>query len=176
VTLRLLAAVLACTTLVAAGCGTTNKADTTALTQKTVVPVPTATTPSVTDATTTLSSTPAPAVTTATEPQPTQESGEGDEESTRVPAAFTISRGGTAISPQLVTVPAFFPVQLIVKASDGDFELTFATSNGPVSTSFNGGGDKRMMVGPLEPGNYRLRTSTGAIATVRAVRGGDVGP
>ncbi len=42
--------------------------------------------------------------------------------------------------------------------------------------TFKDGGNTRMMVGSLEPGNYRLRTSSGATATVRAVRGGDVGP
>ncbi len=114
---------MAAAVLAGPGCGgDADKADTTALTQTTVVSVPTATTPSVTGAATTLSSTPAPVPATATEPQTPTEEGQGDEEATRVPAAFTITRGGTTIRPPVVTVPAFFPVQLILTVPDGNFE------------------------------------------------------
>lgn len=167
----LAAAVLAA--LVVTGCGdNADQSETTALTETTVVPVPTATTPTVTGAATTSPST----VTTSTE-QTTGagESDQGDEEGTRVPAAFTITGGGSAIRPPVITVPAFFPVELNLRASGGAAQVTFMGPGEP-SFSVQDGGTLRSEVGALEPGSYVLRTSSGATATIRSVRGGDVGP
>lgn len=101
--------------------------------EKSSAPETRATTAATTPAATSTATTPQPGVVTdpvattptdttgvqggAAAPVESQEGGAGDEEGIRVPVELKVS--ATAVSPGTVTVPAFLPVQITARSTDG---------------------------------------------------------
>jgi hypothetical protein len=124
--------------------------------------------------------TPAPATPTTTAAAPTetmageaQAGGAGDEQGTRVPAAFTAE--GAALSPARITVAAFLPVRLSVRAAGADQHVTVATPEGATLTVPAGTTASRLLPG-LPAGDYPVSTAAGGRAILHVVPGGDPGP
>jgi hypothetical protein len=101
------------------------------------------------------------------------EGGAGDEEAVRVPV--TLTADGGALSPTLVTIPAFLAVELRVSAKSGAEKLTIsAPGGGTLSVSAGQTATKRLA--GLKPGDYPVRTAGGGKATLHVVSGGEPGP
>ena len=143
----------------------------------TTPPTFTATTPTAATAATGMGTATVERTAIPTTAAPTGEEGQGDEQRTRVPASFKVSGGGSTITPRVVTVPAYFNVELRIAASGGDVRVSFAgTDQEVVNLTVKNGGSIGTDLGSLPPGRYVLRTNGGATATIRSVSGGDVGP
>jgi hypothetical protein len=99
--------------------------------------------------------------------------GAGDEEATRVPAAFAAT--GTALSPTTITIPAFLAIDVMVTATDGAQRLTIAAPGGGAMDVAAGRTATKRLSG-LKPGDYTITTARGGRATLHVVSGGDPGP
>jgi hypothetical protein len=101
------------------------------------------------------------------------EGGAGDEEAVRVPV--TLTADGGALSPTVVTIPAFLAVELRVSAKGGAEKLTISTPSGGTLSVAAGQTATKRLAG-LKPGDYPVTTAGGGKATLHVVSGGDPGP
>jgi hypothetical protein len=180
----------------AAGCGDDDPSSATVVQQPTtaVAPatgpdatIPTTTTPTVTSPSTSTTTTTTPTATTGVPlgggaPDDTGgtpaggeqgEGGAGDEEATRVPVALTADGG--ALSPTVVTIPAFLAIELAVTARGGAERLTIGAPGGG-SLAVAAGATARKRLAGLRPGDYAVATAGGGRTTLHVVSGGDPGP
>jgi hypothetical protein len=101
------------------------------------------------------------------------EGGAGDEEAVRVPV--TLTADGGALSPTVVTIPAFLAVELRVSAKGGAEKLTISAPGGGTLPVAAGQTATKRLAG-LKPGDYAVTTADGGKATLHVVSGGDPGP
>lgn len=101
------------------------------------------------------------------------EGGGGDEEATRVPVALTADGG--ALSPTIVTIPAFLAIELRVENRGAAEKLTISTPGGGTLAVPAGRTTTRRLTG-LKPGDYAVTTAGGGKTTLHVVNGGDPGP
>ena len=99
--------------------------------------------------------------------------GAGDEEAVRVPVALTTDGG--ALSPTIVTVPAFLALELRVTSKGAAEQLTIAVPGGGTLAVAAGQTASKRLAG-LKPGDYPVTTAGGGRTTLHVVRGGDPGP
>jgi hypothetical protein len=190
-----LAALVAVVALIATGCGSDDSTPATVAQEPTTAAGPAAepdatvpTTTVVTPTTSTSTSTSTnPTATTGVPPggvKPTTtggapaggeqgEGGAGDEEAVRVPV--TLTADGGALSPTVVTIPAFLAIELRVSAKGGAEKLTISAPGGG-TLSVGAGQTATKRLAGLKPGDYPVRTAGGGKATLRVVSGGDPGP
>lgn len=188
------AALAAVVALTAAGCGSDDTTSATVVRSTTAVApatgpeatVPTTTTGTPTTSTSTSTST-NPTATTGVPPggvKPTTtggapaggeqgEGGAGDEEAARVPV--TLTADGGALSPTVVTIPAFLAIELRVSAKGGAEKLTISAPGGGTLSVAAGKTATKRLAG-LKPGDYAVTTAGGGKTTLRVVSGGDPGP
>jgi hypothetical protein len=93
------------------------------------------------------------------------EGGAGDEEPARVPVALTARAG--ALSPSIVTVPAFLALDVRVTGA-----ATTVTLPGGATLAAPG---QKTLPG-LKPGAYAITSAAGGRTTLNVVNGGDPGP
>lgn len=79
----------------------------------------------------------------------------GDEQGTRVPAAFTLATG--AADPAKVTVAPFLDVDLQLRSVDGKPHVFTLVTRTPVTVSVAAGGTVHHRVGGLQKGTYPIR-------------------
>jgi hypothetical protein len=155
--------------------------DATVPTTTTATPTTTGTSPATTDTTPTATTGVPPGGVTTTAPETggapaggeEGQGGAGDEEAVRVPVALTTDGG--ALSPTIVTVPAFLAIELRVTAKGGAEKLTITAPGGGTLAVAAGQTATKRLSG-LKPGDYAVTTPGGGKATLHVVRGGDPGP
>jgi hypothetical protein len=101
------------------------------------------------------------------------EGGAGDEEAVRVPVTLTTT--GAALSPTIVTIPAFLAIELRVTAKGGAEKLTIAAPGGGTLAVAAGQTATKRLAG-LKPGDYVVTMASGGKSTLHVVNGGDPGP
>lgn len=99
--------------------------------------------------------------------------GGGDEEPARVPV--TLTTAGAALSPTIVTIPAFLEIELRVTAKGGAEKLTISAPGGGTIAVPAGKTITKRLTG-LKPGDYAVTTASGGKSTLRVINGGDPGP
>jgi hypothetical protein len=190
------AALAAVVALAAAGCGSDETTSATVV-QEPATAVAPATGPDATVPTTatTMPTTPSTATSTSTNPTATTglppggvkpddtggapaggeqgEGGGGDEEAARVPVTLTST--GAALSPTVVTIPAFLAIELRVTAKSGAERLTISAPGGG-TLSVGAGQTATKRLAGLKPGDYPVTTAGGGKTTLHVVSGGDPGP
>jgi hypothetical protein len=111
---------------------------------------------------------------TATPTGENQPGGAGDEAGARIPVAITVGSDGT-VSPQQVSVPAFFALELTVHNSTaGRVTVRWDASDpsGPFDVGAGKTGTRR--VAGVKPGRYPLAVQGAGTATI--VSGSEPGP
>jgi hypothetical protein len=195
----LVALALAGASTAAAGCGGDDGPTSATVVQEPTTAVAPATGPDATVPTTTTATPPTTGTSTTTDTNPTAttgvpsggvtttapetggapaggeegQGGAGDEEAVRVPVALTTDGG--ALSPTIVTVPAFLAIELRVTAKGGAEKLTITAPGGGTLAVAAGQTATKRLTG-LKPGDYAVTTAGGGKATLHVVRGGDPGP
>ncbi len=101
------------------------------------------------------------------------EGGAGDEEAARVPV--TLTADGGALSPTVVTIPAFLAIELQVSAKGSAEKLTIAAPGGGTLSVAAGQTATKRLAG-LKPGDYPVTTAGGGKTVLHVVNGGDPGP
>jgi hypothetical protein len=99
--------------------------------------------------------------------------GAGDEQGARVPVALTADGG--ALSPTIVTIPAFLAVEVTV-ASKGTAETVTIAAPGGGTLRVAAGGTASKRLAGLKPGDYTVTTAGGGKTVLHVVSGGAPGP
>jgi hypothetical protein len=91
----------------------------------------------------------------------------------RLPATFTVRRGGT-VTPPSVSSPAFIAIQLTVISGDGKRHQAILRTPTPHTVSVPAGGTSRVLIAGQRPGHYALVVDGAPRGAV--VVGGEPGP
>lgn len=167
--------VLALASVVAlAGCGGSGSHSTSAVKHPATVSTAThATTPTASIPATTTTSPTGGAGLSATTSAPTPPAGGGGSTNARVPASFSIGRGGS-LTPPTVSSPAFIAVRVSVTTTDGTAHTVLIETPQPHTLHVLPGHKATVLISGLKVGTYRIEvdgTPRGALDI-----GGDAGP
>jgi hypothetical protein len=97
----------------------------------------------------------------------------GGSASARVPATFSISRGGS-VSPPTVSAPAFLAISLTVASGDGEPHRVRVLTLAPHVLNVPSGGRASTLIGGLKAGTYAVQIDGKTRA--KLVIGGEPGP